>query len=101
MKYIDYLNKQNIENNDERISTFKLTLEDEAREWVEGKVFQNLDDLKTRFLTRFSGLQSRDACIAALRLAELSPGETVEDFVRRLRVIIESLGTVTRFSGIN
>ena len=75
-----------------RAETFKLSLKGKARKWIEGKVFNNEQEMKVAFIEHFNGVHGRTATSSKIYTERLQPGETIDDLVSRLRPLTDSLG---------
>lgn len=79
-------------NNNQRLDEFKRTLEGQARLWIENKQFANIALLRASFIEHFSGVHSREACVKLLRNTTYKVGESMEEYLGRIRPIAERLG---------
>ena len=74
------------------VSTFKRTLHGTARIWIEGKVFQDLANLRASFLARFSESSSHYALTRQFTELQYVPGDTAEVFLASIRKLALLLG---------
>ncbi|KAJ8038283.1 hypothetical protein HOLleu_15662 [Holothuria leucospilota] len=74
------------------VSTFKRTLHGTTRIWIEGKVFQDLANLRTSFLARFSESSSHYALTRQFTELNYVPGDTAEVFLASIRKLALLLG---------
>ena len=91
LQYEDYCGVHDVEA-DVRLTRFRMTLSGQARLWMEGKQFEDLNDLKRRFLEHFSGVHSREASVAAFRSIVYKPGESMDAYLDRIKPLAERLG---------
>lgn len=63
------------------VSIFKRTLYGTARIWIEGKVFQDLPNLRASFLARFSESFSHHALGRQFSELKYIPGDTAAQFL--------------------
>lgn len=75
----------------QKIERFKITLGGEARTWIDGKQFANVNALRQRFLEQFSGMHTRDGTVKMFRKEKYRMGEAVESYCTRLRMIANQL----------
>lgn len=73
------------------IRRFRLTLSGEARDWISGKTFRSLKELKDGFISYFSGEHSKEARRHKWEEITLRKNESVEGFLSRLRPLAERL----------
>jgi len=100
LSFFDYLVAQALYNPDEaglpdmlRINTlFKSTLHGQARLWAEGLVFENLEDLKARFLQRFSPSHSQYSNVRSFNTILYTPGDTAQQTLNKLRLAAQRIG---------
>ena len=84
LSYEDYCNIHEL-NDADKLARFKLTLGGEARQWLEGKQFQNFQDMKNQFIRYFTGAHTQMGTTAQFRQAKYRPGETIEKYGERIR----------------
>lgn len=96
LKFRDYISHQGIELDkfDIVLSRFKLTLEGKARLWIEGETFDNFNDLKTAFITKFSPPQTIFQKIREYEDAKYVVGTNLDTFVD----ILKRLGKELNYS---
>ena len=94
LSFHDYLQIHDIANDDmdQILARFKNTLAGQARIWIEGKVFADLDTLKKTFLRYFSGLHSREASARHFRSIRFLPGQSMDQYASTIRSAAETLG---------
>lgn len=73
-------------------SLFKSTLHGQARLWAEGLVFDNLEDLKQRFLHRFSPSHSQYSNVRSFNNIQHTPGDTAQQTLNKLRLAAQRIG---------
>ena len=76
----------------EWVTRFRITLSGQARLWIEGKQFADVNDLKRRFIEHHSGVHSREASVTAFRAISYRQGESMETYLGRLKPFSERLG---------
>ena len=74
-----------------QIGRFKESLSGQAREWMVGKHFDSLQQLKTRFLDRFAKYHSTGDDLARMS-TPMKPGTSVEAYADRLKISTDRLG---------
>ena len=74
------------------VSLFRRTLVGEARIWIEDKVFNDLDELKTQFLARFSPNQSNFAKVREFEKIQYVAGQSAEQLLTRIRQAAQTIG---------
>ncbi|KAJ8018821.1 hypothetical protein HOLleu_42978 [Holothuria leucospilota] len=74
------------------VSTFKRTLHGTARIWIEGKVFQDLANLRASFLARFSESSSHYALTRQFTELNYVSVDTAEVFLASIRKLALLLG---------
>ena len=84
LAFQDYLEAHNIAQPEDNAAllritnSFKRTLEGQARLWIEGKQFQSFQELRTRFLARFSPSNSHFAKSQEFQALTYTAGDTAE-----------------------
>ncbi len=84
LAFTDYLHVQGIEEPENQaelqslVDIFQRTLRGQARLWIEGKIFENLDNLRDSFLARSSPSTSRLARSTTFKELIYIPGDTAE-----------------------
>ena len=101
LKWEDYSDSHQLPNQ-QKIDQFKNTLNGEAREWISGKVFGNVNELKDQFTQFFSGQSSREASKETFRSLKYSATETLARFAQRVqrsaeRLQIDNEGVIEQF----
>ena len=91
LSYTDYCDIHTYDDA-QRLAKFRLTVVDDARLWIEGKVFATPLAMRDAFLARFSATPTREGALSAFRNATLNPGENIEKFVARLRRMAQQIG---------
>ena len=91
LAFTDYLEAHGLDNplDDEEfqavVAIFKRTLHGTARIWIEGKAFQNIANLRSSFLARFSESSSHYALTRQFSELKYSQGDTAEAFLASIR----------------
>ncbi len=95
LSFHDYANVHGLDpdNLDQLIIRFKHTLEGPTRLWVEGKNFENINDLQTSFMRYFSGIHSREANARNFCSLENKQGVSIEDYASKICNAAEQLGS--------
>ena len=78
-------------NQQAQLQRFKLTLGSDARLWIDNKNYQNVNDLKTAFINKYSGINSRDAAIEQWPSLRYQGNESLEDYATKLRRLADCL----------
>lgn len=90
LAFIDYLRLHELEEPQDEdallhiVNTFKCTLQRQARIWIEGKIFESLEDLQTQFVSRFSPSSSRCALTKQFQAVTYIAGETAEVLLSKI-----------------
>ena len=98
LAYTEYLEAHELDNPADDaafqaiVAIFKRTLHGTARIWIEGKVFQDLANLRTSFLARFSESSSHYALTRQFSELKYVSGDTAEAFLASIRKIALLLG---------
>ena len=94
MQFEDYLMLQGLQNQPdaEKIGKFVATLSGPARIWFHDEQFGNLAELRTKFLSYFSGMHTREASARQFRLIKYRPGTTIGEYLSDIRACAERLG---------
>ena len=91
LSYEDYCNIHEL-GDAAKMARFKLTLRGEARQWLEGKQFQNFQEMKNQFIRYFTGAHTQMGTTAQFRQAKYRPGETIEKYGERIRSLANEGG---------
>ncbi len=86
----DYCFHQNLQLNN-LVNRFKTSLSGQARLWIEGKVFANLNDMKQQFLSNFSGMLTQEGTTKMFRKITYIKGETIEKYLTKIKLIANQL----------
>ncbi len=70
---------------------FRLSLTGEARLWVQGKVFADLNTMKGAFIRRFSPTHSQFSNVKYFDDLRYKPGESAEQFLGRIRIAAQRI----------
>lgn len=70
---------------------FRLTLCGEARLWAQDKIFEDLNELKTAFIHRFSPTHSEYANVQYFDDLKYKSGETAEQFLQKIRIAAQRI----------
>lgn len=98
LAFRDYLEAHDLHQPDDQeqvqnlVRIFTRTLKGQARLWIEGKQFEDLDTLRDQFLARFSPSTSYIARTQAFRDLVYVPGETAEVFLAKISKAALPLG---------
>ena len=97
LAFQDYLDAHNIAQPEDNAAllritnTFKRTLEGQARLWIEGKQFQSFQELRTRFLARFSPSNSHFAKSQEFQALTYTAGDTAEVHLAKITKVAHML----------
>lgn len=95
--FYDYLeahllhDPENIDEVEAVVARFKRTLCGEARLWIEGKRFDNLQQLKDKFITRFSERKSHFAHYSAFNDISFNDDKSVECHLQHIRQAADAI----------
>jgi hypothetical protein len=98
LSFTDYLRAHELHNPADAatvnnvVSRFQLRLCKAARLWIDGKVFETLDQLKTAFVNRFSAQNSHFANMKLFDGLTNTPGESADIYLNRVRLVAASIG---------
>ena len=67
------------------VNIFKRTLQGSARLWIEDKTFVDLEDLKSKFIYRFSPSHSQFANVKQFESMSYNPGDTAEQHYLKVK----------------
>ncbi|KAJ8038848.1 hypothetical protein HOLleu_16398 [Holothuria leucospilota] len=96
--FVDYLEAHDLhEPADEAalhnvVQLFKRSLQGSARLWIEGKVFETLQDLQTSFTNRFSPSHSQFAHVAQFESITYTRGESAEQHLSKISQLAQIIG---------
>ncbi|KAJ8047750.1 hypothetical protein HOLleu_06826 [Holothuria leucospilota] len=96
--FVDYLEAHDLhEPADEAalhnvVQLFKRSLQGSARLWIEGKVFETLQDLQTSFINRFSPSHSQFAHVAQFESITYTRGESAEQHLSKISQLAQIIG---------
>ena len=90
LAYNDYAVLQDFDDN-QKLNRFKTSLTGRARLWIEGKDFQNVNDMKRSFLEQFSGMRTRAGTAEMFRNSTFKSGESMETYLARLKQLANQL----------
>ncbi len=88
--FIDYCEMHQL-NDQQKLARFKVTLQGRARNWLQGKVFPNVDAMRNAFIEHYSGIYSREGGKTLWKGLTLQDGESIEAFVARIKPLAERL----------
>ncbi|KAJ8049108.1 hypothetical protein HOLleu_01699 [Holothuria leucospilota] len=74
------------------VQLFKRSLQGSARLWIEGKVFETLQDLQTSFINRFSPSHSQFAHVAPFESIMYARGESAEQHLSKISQLAQIIG---------
>lgn len=96
--FVDYLEAHDLHEPADQaelhnvVQLFKRSLQGTARLWIEGKVFETLQDLQTVFVNRFSPSQSQFAHVTQFENITYIPGESAEQHLSKIRQLAQIIG---------
>ena len=73
------------------VSIFKRSLQGQARLWIEGKTFSSVEDLKTKFINRFSPSKSQFAHVKEFEELTHVQGESAEVHLCKIRKVAQCI----------
>ncbi len=76
LAYEDYVALQGL-NNQLQLARLQTTLSGSARQWIEGRAVENVNDMKRRFLEKFAGMHTRDGTVKMFRSIKYKQGESM------------------------
>ena len=97
MSFMDYLVAHNLANPadaaawDNVVRIFKCRLTKHARLWAEGQHFDDLDNLKTQFLARFSPNHSLFANVRFFEDIKFTPGHTAQQHLGKIQLAAQKI----------
>jgi hypothetical protein len=98
LSFRDYLVIHHVNDANEAITRFRFTVTGKARRWLEGRNFQDVDDLERQFLTRFEGAPPEEADVETLTKLKMVAGESIEDYSFRVQELTQRLAIPARLT---